>query len=346
MGRRYVKTRRKVKAQLRNCRDPEIRVKAELILLGLKLGNVSEACARRGFSRKFYYTWYNRLRKAGYNIRGLKAKSTRPKTSPNKICKKKEKAIRWYARRGYGARMIKAMLSREGTEVSKSTICHVLNNRNKPIKKRKNKLKKHRKRYELAIPGQRLQMDVKYAPQPVAGKQAYVYVAVDECTRWRFAKAYPELNEQMTIDFLDELRMKVPFNVQCIQTDNGPEFTFNRIPGNQREHHMDTWCRKYDIRHRLIPPGEKELNGKVERSHRIDEQYFYWKADTRSLDKFNQSLKKWLKQYNEQRPHGGLDYKTPKEKLESLGLKLLEQKPNKLSKLEQYLAVINQNNAA
>jgi hypothetical protein len=42
-----------------------------------------------------------------------------------------------------------------------------------PKKKRRVRLKKHRKRYELVIPGQRLQLDVKYTPMKVEGKTAF-----------------------------------------------------------------------------------------------------------------------------------------------------------------------------
>ena len=65
----------------------------------------------------------------------------------------------------------------------------------------------------------------------------------------------------------------------------------------------------------LIPVGVKEHNGKVERSHRIDEQYFYWKAPTDSIENFNKELEKWIFKYNNQRPHGGINYQTPLEKL-------------------------------
>ena len=65
-----------------------------------------------------------------------------------------------------------------------------------------------------------------------------------------------------------------------------------------------------------IPPGVKELNGKVERSHRIDDQYFYWRANCESFEGLNKSMKIWLNYYNEERPHGGLNYMTPKEKIE------------------------------
>jgi hypothetical protein len=78
---------------------------------------------------------------------------------------------------------------------------------------------------------------------------------------------------------------------------------------------MDRWCRENGIHHRLIPPGAKELNGKVERSHRIDEQYFYWQAPTDELGHFNAKQMLWLEFYNRLRLHGGLGYCTPWEKI-------------------------------
>jgi hypothetical protein len=50
-------------------------------------------------------------------------------------------------------------------------------------------------------------------------------------------------------------------------------------------------------------------------SHRIDEQFFYWRAPTDNLDVFNEALLNWLKVYNEKKLHGGLNFQTPIEKL-------------------------------
>lgn len=345
---------RELKQKARVCRDRDIRIKVELICLGLKLGNVSEACRRMGFSRKFYYRWWRRLKKSKFELWGLEELSKRPKRSPKKIGKKVEQAIRWYSARQYGARMIEAMLKRENLKVSRSTICHVLNKRRPPVKSRRNRLKKHRKRYELVIPGQRFQLDVKYVPEFVGGKRAYNYVIIDECTRWRYARAYDSLCEGSTVDFLTHFKEACPFPVHTIQTDNGIEFTFALNPvAKHLEHKMDRWCRENQITHRLIPPGVKELNGKVERSHRIDEQYFYWKAPTDSIAHFNLQQAKWIVFYNSKRLHGGLDYLTPMEKLqerqlalktqrvdpklEEIRLKFLEGKPKQLSKQDRQL---------
>jgi transposase InsO family protein len=57
-----------------------------------------------------------------------------------------------------------------------------------------------------------------------------------------------------------------------------------------------------DIRHVYIRPRTPRLNGKVERSHRVDEQEFY-------------QLLEWEDYYNYHRPHGALDGQTPYERL-------------------------------
>lgn len=333
----YQRVRKKLSKQLMRCRDRDVRVKAEVILCALKLANVHLACRQLGFGRSFFYKWWKRLVAGKFRLRALREKSRRPKTSPNKINGYLETRIGFYHRKGYGADMVKEFLRREGLKpASRSTINHVLNKRRPAVKKRRFKLKKHRLRYELAIPGQRLQIDVKYSPMLVGGKTVYVYVAVDECTRWRFAFAYDELNAHWTIDFLDRLARACPFPIWTIQTDNGPEFTFKLMGNGTAVHPMEIWCAQKNICHRLIPPGVKELNGKVERSHRIDADYFYGQAPTANLALFNRALAQWISFYNTQRPHGGLGYQTPSEKLkERISALQTETVPEALESIRQ-----------
>lgn len=308
---------RTIKNKARGCRDRDIRIKIELFLLAIRLGSVKEACERRGFSRRFYYRWWNRFQKSRYDLRSLEECSRRPKSSPNQISNKLERSIFWYRRRQYGARMIEAFLKREGVEISRSTISHVLRKRRLKATKKRARLNLHNKRYELVIPGQRMQMDVKYVPELVGGKKAYCYVIIDECTRWRFAQVFDQVAAGSTVEFLNLVKLACPFPIHTIQTDNGIEFTYKLNPfASHLEHPMDEWCHKNKIHHQLIPPGVKELNGKVERSHRIDEQYFYWRASTISLERINHQLAQWMGHYNTHRPHGGLNYLTPEEKLQ------------------------------
>jgi transposase InsO family protein len=314
----YQKALSLLRGQLKTTRDRDVRVKANLILLACKLQNVEEACARRGYSRKFFYKWYGRLSRGKWHLRFLDERSRRPRSRhPRKISKAVEQKIRSQAALGFGSPSIQAILARQEIKIARSTINHVLRSRRKKVTRtRREKLKSHRRRYELPIPGMRVQMDVKYVPEPVEGFRAYNYVAVDECTRLRYARAYLDLNPANTVDFLERMKAFMPFRIETVQTDNGFEFTNRLNPTALHvEHAMDRWCRENGIRHRCIPPGEKELNGKVERSHRIDEQFFYWRAPTENLDTFNNALLKWLRVYNEEKLHGGLSFHTPIEKL-------------------------------
>ena len=304
-------------------RSHDIKLKLNLFIKALKLGNASEACSRMGMGRTFYYKWWKRLKDSDFNLESLNELSRRPKLSPNQTSKELEDKILDLKILSHGALMIHGVLLRENIKISVQTISYILNERKEVPRKERKRLNPHNKRYELPIPGQRLQMDVKYVPHKVEGKKAYTYVAVDECTRWRFVYTFDSLDQGTTVKFLDMLKEACPFPITCIQTDNGFEFTYRLTPHmKEYVHMMDEWCLGHNIIHRCIPPGVKELNGKVERSHRIDEQYFYWKAPDKCLKTFNEKQQEWMRYYNEERPHYGIGFLTPVEKLQERLLNL------------------------
>lgn len=324
----FEELRKKLSNQMRKNRDKAIREKVELFYLAAKLQNVKEACARRGMTRDFFYTWWRRLKEGKFQIACLKPRSRRPNKSPGKISDLLEIRIRYLRKiHGEGAEMLTYRLQKEGYSVSKSTVNYVLNRRRRIPRLKKEKLKAHQKRYELPIPGQRVQIDVKHAGTLNTGQKVYVYNAIDECTRWKYAKAFLSYTAEKTVEFLNALKNHFPFPIQCIQTDNGVEFTnrlvITMVDGQPKTlHPVEKWCIKQGIRHRLIPPGEKELNGKVERSHRMDDEYFYYRAPRHTIDAFNFGLGKWTANYLFKRPHGGLKGKTPFEKWEERLLNL------------------------
>jgi transposase InsO family protein len=94
-----------------------------------------------------------------------------------------------------------------------------------------------------------------------------------------------------------------------VQTDNGAEF--------QSEVHWHV--ERLDIRHVYTRPRTPRLNGKVERSYRVDEQEFYQLLDQGGIGDdihlFNGKLREWEDYYNYHRPHGALDGQTPYERL-------------------------------
>jgi hypothetical protein len=100
----------------------------------------------------------------------------------------------------------------------------------------------------------------------------------------------------------------VPFRVEVIQTDNGAEF--------QSAFHWHVLDR--GVQHVYIKPATPRLNGKVERSHRIDADEFYRLLDGVVLNDarlFTTKLQEWEDFCNFDRPHGALGGQTPHERL-------------------------------
>jgi transposase InsO family protein len=127
-------------------------------------------------------------------------------------------------------------------------------------------------------------------------------------TRIRVLRIYDRLDQKRAIQFVDYVLEKLPFSVEQIQTDNGSEFA-----SQFHWHVLDQ-----GIRHVYIKPATPRLNGKVERSHRIDAEEFYRQLDGVIIDDakiFNDKLLEWENFYNYARPHGSLAGQTPYERL-------------------------------
>jgi transposase InsO family protein len=69
------------------------------------------------------------------------------------------------------------------------------------------------------------------------------------------------------------------------------------------------------INHVYIKPRSPQLNGKVERSHRSDEEEFYQLLSYTDDVDLNRKLVEWESFYNFTRPHSAFNGKTPYETL-------------------------------
>lgn len=129
--------------------------------------------------------------------------------------------------------------------------------------------------------GEKWQLDVKYVPADCyTGKapyeKLYQYTVMDEADRKRFIRAYQEQSQDSTIDFILRAFKFFGYRPKIIQTDNGQEFTFrNEKTKDGRIHLFDKLCQHFGIEHKLIRPRTPRHNGKVERSHRSDNERFY-----------------------------------------------------------------------
>jgi transposase InsO family protein len=270
-------------------------------------------CRHFGISRQAFYKWKKRYEAEG--DAGLCDRSRAPRRSPRATAKEVVSKV-LYLRQIYhfGPGKIADYLKRfHQTAIARSTVHRLLirhglnrlpaNQKHRPHKKRW-------LRYEKPQPGLRLQIDVKFLERlPGTGKRLYQFTAIDDCTRIRVLKVFDACNRRTAIRFVDDVRRRLPFRVLTVQTDNGAEFQ------TQFHGHLEA----LNIRHVYIRPRTPHLNGKVERSHRVDDQEFYQLLDadgiTDDIHLFNDKLREWEDYYNYHRPHGALGGQTPFERL-------------------------------
>ena len=174
---------------------------------------------------------------------------------------------------------------------------------------RKLKFYVDKEKYEKYIPkkydtptdiGIKWQMDVKYVPKEcysgTTPDKFYQYTIIDEASRKRFIYPYKEQSTYSTIDFVKRAILYFGYKPKIIQTDNGQEFTYTMK--TDKVHPLDILCISLDIEHKLIRPRTPRHNGKVERSHRNDQNRFYNYLKFYSYDDLKKQMKAYLNRSN------------------------------------------------
>jgi len=287
----------------------------------IKLKDAAKVCPH---SQRSLERWLAAFKKNGET--SLEPKSTRPRTNPSETqIRIKERIIELRKATGLCAKKLNYKLAKEGILIHKNTIQKILKKENLVRKYRVRKLKYKYIKVPLAK-GELVEIDIKYVPDLVSNRQYYQFTAIDCASRWRYLKIYDDYSNGTSIKFLKELLAVTPFRIRAIKTDNGSNFT-NRYTGyqksadpqNPRLHPLDTLCQELNIIHYLIDPGKPSQNGKVERSHRTDQEMFYDRNKFRTLADLKTKIKSWNVEYNNLE-HCSLNGKTPNEMLQLLSI--------------------------
>jgi transposase InsO family protein len=166
--------------------------------------------------------------------------------------------------------------------------------------------------------GEKWQMDTKYVPKickstkTPSDKKFYQYTVIDEADRKRFLYWYDDISTNNTVDFVIRAINYFGYIPKIIQTDSGLEYTNTARKRRMKEHPLDALCQKLGIVHQLIRPRTPRHNGKVERSHRNDNQRFYQYLKFYDLNDLRIQGSRYLKRSNDT-PMSVLYYKTPNE---------------------------------
>lgn len=271
------------------------------------------------FSERTIKYWLAKYRE--YGLSGLENKSTRPKSQANETpIRIKERIIELRKENKLCAQKLWYKLNKEKININVRTIGKIIKSEGLVRKYRVRKLKYTYVKV-LPNPGELVEIDIKYVPSLIKGKRYYQYTAIDCASRWRYLKIYENMGNGDTIDFFNTILDIAPFKIRAIKTDNGSCFT-NRYTGylkssdpfNPRLHALDLECQKYNIIHYLIDPGKPAQNGKVERSHRTDQEMFYNRNKFKTVLGLKKKIRQWNIYYNNLE-HCALDGLTPNEVL-------------------------------
>jgi len=250
---------------------------------------------------------------------GLMPKSTRPLSQPNETpIRIKERIIELRQETKLCAKKLNYKLQKENIIIDDRTIGKIIKTEGLVRKYRIRKLKYKYLKIPLAL-GDLVEIDIKYVPDLISGKRYYQYTAIDCSTRWRYLEIYDNGDNDSTLKFLAKLISIAKFRIRAIKTDNGACFTNRYVgylksaePANPRLHPLDLECQRLNIIHYLIDPGKPAQNGKVERSHRTDQEHFYDLNKFSSVLDLKIKLRKWNNYYNDLE-HCALGGKTPNE---------------------------------
>lgn len=298
----------------------DIQYKQSVVKYSLKHG-VTKAAIKFKMHRKTIYRWRE---KYDGTAQSLKNKSRRPHSHPNEHTEEEIKLIKnyKYKNKETGLVVLWIKLRKAGYTRSITSLYRVMQRigiySKAPSKKKEYEPKPYE---EMRYPGERVQVDVKYVPAKSLTKEVkekdgryYQYTAIDEYTRKRVLWASKEQSTSASTEFIKVIMKKFPFKIECIQTDNGFEFT-NRLnwQGTKKKTMFEKRLEELGIKHKLIKPKTPRHNGKVERSHRKDQERFYYNKVFCSFEDFKSRLKYWEKEYNNF-PMKPLKWLSPNEK--------------------------------
>ena len=298
----------------------DMRFRLSLIQYADKFG-VTKAAIKYKTNRQYIYRWKRRF---DGSIESLRDLSRRPHHHPDQHTPEEIKLISDMRRRNPDAGLVVfwAKLMQRGYSRSIPGLYRFLKKQGIMAVHPPNPKYVPKPYEQMDHSGQRIQIDVKFVPAvclvgDAKGKRFYQYTAIDEYSRWRFVEAFEEHSSYSSMLFLEHLVKAFPCSIECVQTDNGQEFTkrFSSYGGSDKPTIFQVRLEELKIRHKLIRPYTPRHNGKVERSHRKDNERFYATHTFYSFEDFSNQLKVYNRRDYNNFPMRPLGWRSPKQVL-------------------------------
>jgi len=280
------------------------RLRMQIAKLVFKQGwSTREAARYSGFDHSTIVRWVAKARLS--NELNIPTQSSRPKHHPLALSQEKVLAILEHREKYHRcAEVIHHQLNKGGISVSLSSVKRTLKRHGLTYPSKWKKWHTYPERPLAAKPGILVEIDSMQEGLP--REQLSLYVLIDVCSRYGFAKPVKAINSWQSARFFQEARQKSLFPFHLIQSDHGAEFA--------------KWFSKQllaaGVNHRHSRVRRPTDNGHVERFIRTIQQECLART-TRSLQAWQKAIPEFIDYYNAQRPHMGLEMKTPLEVVQS-----------------------------
>ena len=287
--------------------NPKIeRVRMQAVRMVLGGASTVETARHFGYSQSVIVKWVQRAKLLPQNIHMIPTRSSRPYHHPAMISwELRTTIIQYRLRYRRCAFFIHYMLQKDGYMVSLSTVKRVLHQAGMSRFSRWKKWHVYPPRPIAEKPGLLVEIDTIHdGPH---GNRLYVYTLLDVCSRWAHAIPRQHINTHGSLRFVRTAQEAAPFSFTTLQSDHGPEFS--------------KWFTKQIVHagmaHRHSRVRQPNDNAHLERFNRTIQEECLNRIP-RNLRSWQKEIPEYLRYYNEERPHMGIQMKTPVEIIKTI----------------------------
>lgn len=286
-----------------NPKLPKLRMEA---VMRVRSGESIRAVSRHyGYEPSTVMRWVRKAdRDLLHGANSLPTESSRPHHHPKELSPEVIlQILELRSRTKRGAEFIHVLLARDGVAVSLSSVKRTLSRHGLTKYSKWKKWHQSVPRPIPELPGVLVEADTIHVGRK-DGSQLYIYTLIDVHSRWVSAAPTKHISAAGGARFALSAQRASPFVFEIVQTDHGPEFSkwFTKKLTEKQIEHRHTRVRK---------PND---NAHIERFNRTIQEECIFRLPHR-LSVWRKEIPDYIHYYNHERPHQGIDWLTPVEKL-------------------------------
>lgn len=249
-----------------------------------------------GFSQSVIVKWFTKAKKYGYHP--IPTLSSKPKHHPKQLSDDLVwKIFQQRIKNRRCSEVVHQELLNQGIVTSLSSVKRTLDRHG--LLKKRSPWKRYHPHVDRPYPlkaGDLVEIDTIHL-MVSEKKRIYVFTLIDVFSRWVSARCYEKMNSKICLNFVRKAQEKASFRFDMLQSDHGPEF--GRL-----------FVKMIKKNHRYTRIGKPNDNSHIERFNRTLQEECLDQVKT-NVETINCVLEKYLRYYNHERLHMGINLKTP-----------------------------------